>query len=106
MTTQTQSGWVGLEFGILEEFDSAAVYTSDERTDLRESYRSMRIDDDRLKGTSFSKSGGLELLIDKATGKYEADAKELFDFIRDRIFPFVLAVALVELGLDPWRHLP
>lgn len=60
---------------------------------------------DRLRGTSFSKPGSIEQLIDKATGKYEKDAKELFDFIRDRVLPFALAVLLVELGLDPWRHL-
>ena len=44
---------------------------------------------DRLRGTLFSKSGIIEKHIDMATGKYEEDAKELFDFISDRIFPHV-----------------
>jgi hypothetical protein len=29
----------------------------------------------------------------------------LFECIRDRVFPFALAMLLVELELDPWRHL-
>lgn len=49
MTTQTQSGWIGLELGILEEFETAAVFALEERTDLRESYRAMKLEDDRAK---------------------------------------------------------
>jgi hypothetical protein len=40
---------------------------------------------DRLRGTTFSRSS-IESLIDKATGKFEEDAVELFTFIRDHIW--------------------
>lgn len=36
----------------------------------------------RLNGITFQR-GGLEAAIDKATGKFEDDAKQLFEFIRD-----------------------
>lgn len=41
---------------------------------------------DRLRGTSFSKPGSIENQIDRATGKYDEDAKELAFFIRDYIW--------------------
>lgn len=41
---------------------------------------------DRLHDTRFSNLGGLEGLIDEATGRLEKDFAELFDFIRERIW--------------------
>ncbi len=41
---------------------------------------------DRLRGTTFSQRGSIKNLIDQATGKYDADAKELAFFIRDHIW--------------------
>lgn len=40
---------------------------------------------DRLMGTTFSQ-GGVEALIDRATGKFEQDAHELFEFIHEYIW--------------------
>ena len=45
---------------------------------------------DRLHGTTFSRYS-LDHLIDKATGKFEEDAVELFNFIRDYIWIPILA---------------
>lgn len=40
---------------------------------------------DRLMGTTFSKVG-VGALIDRATGKFEQDARELFEFIHEYVW--------------------
>ena len=41
----------------------------------------------RLSGHSLGRGAPLDRMIDKATGKLDEEAKELFNFIRDYVLP-------------------
>ena len=77
MTLQT-------DYPELEESLKATINTCLGTPDFMKEYR-------RLTKARLGTGSGIEIMIDKATGYDEKEAKDLFDFIRDYIWLPVLA---------------